>query len=1310
MNRDWLRYSLVFLTFLGVFSTYPKAIYQPVVAQTDPSNIINVSTAQEFQNINQNLAGHYVIGNDIDFLNFPFTPLAANANFTGSIEGGGFTLRNLTLTRPEIITVESFELGIIINNNGAIRNLKIEDIKIQSDNGDTFQTDDLNESRLLIMSYFVVYNFSNGIIDNVSLSLAAHRLIYQVTEATNAYALALTFAFFTFENQGLIRNASVLLDEDLQIHVQGGQRQLTLIASSIVHNIGTIDKFTFRMLPSHSPQPSVNALEIINAEAGALTSTIYLSFIAHENLGTITKTYATQLGKVSIDSHYRSNIFVTYFSMLNRGIIDEVYLNIEGDLITNSSVGLSSDRVEIIISYVAYINFNIGQISNMYGVIRGIIDYRMLRSITDHQLSWSGLVYENLGRIISFYNVGEVKIRLDVGAFNPSPQSTFFISRMTVKDSGSSVIRNGLTDLSIRMFMFTNPDSIKAREAKNSTTFYNTTTDAYTVINKVDIVSKHEDLFFGRRIADNATVFDDTIGTEKYVFDNTENYVIRNNADFIANLNPSVWFNASRFSTTFWSIDQREFYSNGPVLKSLTLFTFDLKHQTIYADGFEYEVPETFHVFMNGVQQSSGTYFFTGYAVHEFILESVVSGIKSKLSLIVVNDDINITNGGVYSGPIEPKILGVTNLTLNDQPYTSGTEITDPGVYTLVIEGINGYSQTISFTIELIKGGVSNGSTSSSPVTPTFSGGTAELNGQPFLSGTTITDVGIYELEITGVNNFVDTTTFTIAPVVTGLQNGLNYEGSVTPVITGSGMTIELNGNSYQSGTEITDPGVYTLVIEGLNAFEARYTFTISLQIANISNQAVYSDSVTPTFSGGTAELNGQPFLSGTTITDVGIYELEITGVNDFVSKTTFTIAPVVTGLAENGIYMAEADINIVGAGMTVTLNGSPFENGIVNEPGIHELTIEGKGGYRQVYSFTIQVIVSGVLSGERYINQSPTIRFTGGTATLNGVAISSEYAVTEVGHYRLLIERRNQEPYELTFSILPEISRLANDRTYSGSITPTINGKGMTVTLNGQAYVLGIAITNPGLNHMRITSQNGNFEQLITFTITLLVTGFELNEAHYDIVTPVFSGGTAILNDEPIVSNTPIRTYGNFQLIIRGVNDFERVMNFSISPYLINVPQENASASETNLVLTEIHSLTLITLNGEPFMESRLIKEVGIYDLVIAYDEDVIVDIQFVVEPQNYLLDGTVLSAPVVIDYPFSETRINGTLVEGPYRIDVQGEYTIEVQGVNGYLHRYSIRFVNDNITYVNQLLIPIASVMLMSFVAYFVRKWRIR
>jgi hypothetical protein len=560
------------------------------------------------------------------------------------------------------------------------------------------------------------------------------------------------------------------------------------------------------------------------------------------------------------------------------------------------------------------------------------------------------------------------------------------------------------------------------------------------------------------------------------------------------------------------------------------------------------------------------------------------------------------------------------------------------------------------------------------------------------------------------VNNFVDRTTFTISPGVTGLQNGNNYQGSVTPVITGTGMTIELNGNPYTSGTEITNPGVYTLKVIGINDYQALYTFTVSLELSNISNNSIYSGSITPTFSGGTATLNGQAFTSGTPVTDVGIYELVITGVNNFVDRTTFTISPVVTGLENGGVYSSQANFNIDGRGMTITLNGSSFENGIITEPGIHELIIEGKGGFTQTITFTVQLIVSGVLSGESYINKSPTIRFTGGNATLNGVAISSDYSVTEVGHYKLLVQRRNQDPYELNFSILPEISRLTNQRTYRGSITPSISGNGMTLTLNGQPYRSGDTIANPGINYMRITSQNGGFDELITFTISLLVSGFENNTAHYEIITPVFSGGEATLNNQAFSSNTSIRTFGDFQLTIRGTNDFQQVMTFTISPYLMNLPTDNASVAESNLFLQERHPLTSITLNGELFETSRLIKEVGIYDLVISYDEIVIVDIQFIVEPQNYLTNGANLNSPVIIHYPHSQTQINGKLMDGPYRIDVQGDYQIEVQGVNGYVHRYSITFTNDNLTYVNQLMIPVASLLLTSFLSFWIRKRRIR
>jgi hypothetical protein len=103
-------------------------------------------------------------------------------------------------------------------------------------------------------------------------------------------------------------------------------------------------------------------------------------------------------------------------------------------------------------------------------------------------------------------------------------------------------------------------------------------------------------------------------------------------------------------------------------------------------------------------------------------------------------------------------------------------------------------------------------------------------------------------------------------------------------------------------------------------------------------------------------------------------------------------------------------------------------------------------------------------------------------------------------------------------------------------------------------------------------------------------------------------------------------------------------------------------------------------------------------------------VDIQFIVEPQNYLTNGANLNSPVIIHYPHSQTQINGKLMDGPYRIDVQGDYQIEVQGVNGYVHRYSITFTNDNLTYVNQLMIPVASLLLTSFLSFWIRKRRIR
>lgn len=56
-KKDFIRYTFVFLTFLGVFSTYPKAVHQ-ARAEVPAGDVIYISTPQEFQDINLDLTAH----------------------------------------------------------------------------------------------------------------------------------------------------------------------------------------------------------------------------------------------------------------------------------------------------------------------------------------------------------------------------------------------------------------------------------------------------------------------------------------------------------------------------------------------------------------------------------------------------------------------------------------------------------------------------------------------------------------------------------------------------------------------------------------------------------------------------------------------------------------------------------------------------------------------------------------------------------------------------------------------------------------------------------------------------------------------------------------------------------------------------------------------------------------------------------------------------------------------------------------------------------------------------------------------------
>ncbi|MGG3470454.1 Ig-like domain-containing protein [Neobacillus pocheonensis] len=124
--------------------------------------------------------------------------------------------------------------------------------------------------------------------------------------------------------------------------------------------------------------------------------------------------------------------------------------------------------------------------------------------------------------------------------------------------------------------------------------------------------------------------------------------------------------------------------------------------------------------------------------------------------------------------------------------------------------------------------GIINGSAYNTDVTPTFNKGTATLNGQPFTSGTKVSAEGSYTLIVTdGVGNST-TVSFTIdktAPKVSGVVNNQYYNVNVTP--SSNEGTATLNGNTFLLGTTITSEGFHTLVVRDAAGNQTTVSFTV---------------------------------------------------------------------------------------------------------------------------------------------------------------------------------------------------------------------------------------------------------------------------------------------------------------------------------------------------------------------------------------------------------------------------------------------------------------------------------------------------
>jgi hypothetical protein len=117
-------------------------------------------------------------------------------------------------------------------------------------------------------------------------------------------------------------------------------------------------------------------------------------------------------------------------------------------------------------------------------------------------------------------------------------------------------------------------------------------------------------------------------------------------------------------------------------------------------------------------------------------------------------------------------------VTLNGEAVTNAIELTEVGNYSLVVEGENGYTKTINFAI-CAKTNVENGGQYASGLVVNANGGSIELNGEEFIDGTVLTEVGTYTLKISGENGHEENIIFNIVPEVSDINNATVYYGSV---------------------------------------------------------------------------------------------------------------------------------------------------------------------------------------------------------------------------------------------------------------------------------------------------------------------------------------------------------------------------------------------------------------------------------------------------------------------------------------------------------------------------------------------------
>jgi len=88
---------------------------------------VEISNAEDLQQMREDLDGHYMLVDDIDLSHIDdFSPIGGyNDVFTGTLDGNGHTISNLTIDRPD-----GSNEGLFFGMDGTVENLTLRDVDV----------------------------------------------------------------------------------------------------------------------------------------------------------------------------------------------------------------------------------------------------------------------------------------------------------------------------------------------------------------------------------------------------------------------------------------------------------------------------------------------------------------------------------------------------------------------------------------------------------------------------------------------------------------------------------------------------------------------------------------------------------------------------------------------------------------------------------------------------------------------------------------------------------------------------------------------------------------------------------------------------------------------------------------------------------------------------------------------------------------------------------------------------------------------------------------------------------------------------